>query len=176
MAARIGGAQMCLWRAVDDEGEGLDVLARRRRDKAAAFKLTRKLTRKHGFAPSEIIADKLRSYGAAFAEFGLTAGHEQGLRKDNRAEVSRQPVRRREREMQRFKSPGSAQRFVSVHAAAYNAFNVQRHPISRRMPKTLRAEAMAQWHGSGRNPGSFPRRPACRDEAFVGLLVVGGRT
>ena len=89
--------------------------------------------------------DRLRSYGAAFTELGLTARHEQGLRKNNRAEVSHQPVRRRERKMQRFKSPGSAQRFVSMHAATYNTFNVQRHLISRRALPIFRAEAMSQW-------------------------------
>jgi transposase-like protein len=86
--------------------------------------------------------------GAAFADLGLTSRHEQGLRKNNRAEVSHQPVRRRERKMQRFKSPGSAQRFLSMHAAVYNAFNVQRHLISRRTLRTFRAEAMAQWHAA----------------------------
>jgi putative transposase len=67
------------------------------------------------------------------------------LRKNNRAEVSHQPVRRRERKMQRFKSPGSAQRFLSVHAAAYNTFNLQCHLISRRTLRLFRAEAAAQW-------------------------------
>ena len=122
---------MYLWRAVDSEGEVLDVLVQRRRDKRAARRLMRKLLRKQGFAPTEVTTDGLRSYGAAFTEIGLAARHEQGLRKNNRAEVSHQPVRRRERKIQRFKSPGSAQRFVSVHAAAYNTFNVQRHLISR---------------------------------------------
>ncbi len=145
---RIGGERMYLWRAVDDEGEVLDVLVQRRRDKAAALKLMRKLLRKQGFAPNVVTTDKLRSYGAAFAEIGLTARHEQGLRKNNRAEVSHQPVRRRERKMQRFKSPGSAQRFASMHAAAYNTFNVQRHLISRRTLRTFRAEAIAQWHAA----------------------------
>ncbi len=117
MAVRIAGKRMYLWRAVDDEGEVLDVLVQRRRDKAAARKLMRKLLRKQGFAPTDITTDGLRSYGAAFGEMGLTARHEQGLRKNNRAEVSHQLVRRRERKMQRFKSPGSAQRFVSMHSA-----------------------------------------------------------
>ena len=69
---------MYLWRAVDDEGEVLDVLVQRRRDKAAALKLMRKLLRKQGFAPNVVTTDKLRSYGAAFAELGLTAHHERG--------------------------------------------------------------------------------------------------
>jgi transposase-like protein len=148
MVVRIAGKQMYLWRAVDDEGEVLEVLVQRRRDKAAARKLMRKLLGKQGFAPAVVTTDKLRSYGAAFAELGITARHEQGLRKNNRAEVSHQPVRRRERKMQRFKSPGSAQRFVSMHSAACNTFNVQRHLISRRTLRIFRAEAMAQWHAA----------------------------
>src|SRR5215210_3477169 len=107
--------------------EVLDVLVQLRRDKAAARKLMRKPLREQGFAPTVVKTDKLRSFGAAFAEIGLAARNEQGLRKNNRAEVSHQPLRRRERKMQRFKSPGSAQRFVSMHAATYNTFNVQRH-------------------------------------------------
>jgi transposase-like protein len=148
MAVRIGGKQMYLWRAVDSEGEVLDVLVQRRRDKHAARKLMRKLLRKQGFAPAVVTTDGLRSYGAVITEIGLAAPHEQGLHRNNRAEVSHQPVRRRERKMQRFKSPGSAQRFVSVHVAAYNTFNVQRHLISRRTLRTFRAEAMAQWHAA----------------------------
>ncbi len=148
MVVRIAGEQMYLWRAVDDEGEVLDVLVQRRRDEAAARKLMRKLLKKQGFAATVITTDKLRSYGAAFAELGLTARHERGLRKNNRAEVSHQPVRRRERKMQGFKSPGSAQRFASMHAAAYNTFDVRRHLIPRRTLRAFRAEAMAQWHAA----------------------------
>jgi transposase-like protein len=148
MAVRIAGEQMYLWRAVDDEGEVLDVLVQRRRDKAAARKLMRKLVRKQGFAPTVITTDKLRSYGAAFAELGLAARHERGLRRNNRAEVSHRPVRRRERKMQRFKSPGSAQRFLSMHAATYNTFNVQPHLISRCTLRAFRAEAMEQWRAA----------------------------
>ena len=105
----------------------------------------RKLLRKTGVAPELLVTDKLRSYGAAFRETGLAARQEQGLRKNNRAENSHQPVRRRERKMQRFKSAASAQRFLSAHAAVHNHFNTQRHLISRRTLRIYRAPAMASW-------------------------------
>jgi hypothetical protein len=85
--------------------------------------------------------------GLLFERF-MTARHEQGLRANNRAENAHQPVRRRERKMQRFKSPGSAQRFLSVHAAVYNNFNVQRHLITRPVLRLFRAEAMTHWNAA----------------------------
>ncbi|CAO3424409.1 IS6 family transposase [Azospirillum endophyticum] len=145
MMIGVSGKLMYLWRAVDDEGEVLEVLVQPRRDKAAARKLMRKLLKKHGFVPTQNTINKLRSYGAAFRQLGLTAHYEQGRRTNNRAEVSHQPVRRREHKMQRFKSSGSAQRFVSLHAAVYNTFNFQRHLVSRRTLRTFRAQAMAAW-------------------------------
>jgi len=148
MVAVIGGTRIYLWRAVDDEGEVLDILIQKRRDKAAAMKLMRRLLKKQGFAPSVLVTDKLRSYSAAMVEIGLTAHHDQGLRKNNRAENSHQPVRRRERKLQRFKSPGSAQRFLSAHSAVYNTFNLQRHLISRRTLRVFRANAMEQWRAA----------------------------
>ncbi|SEF12093.1 putative transposase [Rhizobiales bacterium GAS191] len=86
MAVMISGKQFWLWRAVDSEGEVLDLLAQRRRNKTAAIKLMRKLLKKQGFAPEVLVTDKLRSYSAAKSELGLSARHEQGLRKNNRAE------------------------------------------------------------------------------------------
>ena len=95
MVVRIAGKRMYLWRAVDHEGEILDVLLQRRRDRRAAVKLMRKLLRKQGFAPKRVTTDQLRSYGAALRHLGLNCHHEQGLRQNNRAENSHQVVRRR---------------------------------------------------------------------------------
>jgi putative transposase len=159
MVVRIPGKQMYLWRAVDHEGEVLEILVQRRRDRSAAVKLMRKLLRKQGFALTRVTTDKLRSYGAAFRHFGLSCHHEQGLRANNRAENSHQVVRRRERKMQRFKSAASAQRFLSVHAAVHNTFNLQRHLVSRSTLRIFRSEAAA--HGAARptRHDDSPRAP-----------------
>ena len=145
MFVTIRGRQLYLWRAVDAEGEVLDFLIQSKRNKAAALKLLRKLLKKQGYVPSSIVTDKLRSYSAALRDLGLSRRHETGGRKNNRAENSHQPVRRRERKMQRFKSAGSAQRFLSVHAAVYNHFNLQRHLISRKRHRLFRIAAMQAW-------------------------------
>ena len=145
MVVSIQGTRMYLWRAVDSEGEVLDLLVQPKRDTAAALRLMRKLLRKQGYTPDELVTDKLGSYGAARRELRLSAGPEQGLTKNNRAENSHQPVRRRERKQQRFKSAGSAQRFLSMHAAVHNTFNLQRHLISRRTLRSFRAEAAQAW-------------------------------
>ena len=136
---------MYMWRAVDSEGEVLDILVQRRRDKAAALKVLRKLLKKQGFVPTTIVTDKLGSYGAALRTLRFSGRHERGMRANNRAENSHQPLRRRERKMQGFKSPKSAQRFASIHAAAYNTFNVQRHLIGRSTHRRFRAEAESAW-------------------------------
>jgi transposase-like protein len=148
MVVRIAGKRMYLWRAVDHEGEVLDMLVQRRRDKRAALRLMRKLLRKQGFAPKLLTTDKLGSYGSAFRELRLTCPHQQGLRANNRAENSHQVVRRRERKMQRFKSAGCAQRFLNMHSAVHNTFNLQRHLISRSTLRVFRAEAAAQWQNA----------------------------
>jgi putative transposase len=117
---KIDGRMAYLWRAVDAEGEVLDVLVQSRRNKRAALKLMRKLLKKYGFVPDKLVTDDLKSYTAAVNDLGIAKRHERGQWRNNRAENSHQPTRRRERMMQRFKSPGSAQRFLSTHAAAYN--------------------------------------------------------
>ena len=115
MVVSIAGRQAYMWCAVDSEGEVLEILVQPQRNKAAALRLLRKLLRRQGFVPTVIVTDKLRSYGAALREIGFSGLHEQGLRANNRAENSHQPLRRRERKMQGFKSAELAQRFVSVH-------------------------------------------------------------
>jgi transposase-like protein len=109
---------MYLWRAVDREGEILDILVQPRRVKASAIKPICNLLKKQGFAPTVLVTDKLPTYGAAKRELGHSAPNEQGLRKNNRAENSHQVVQRRERKRQGFKASGSAQRFLSMDFAA----------------------------------------------------------
>jgi transposase-like protein len=145
LVVRIADERMYLWRAVDDEGEVLDMLVQRRRDTRAALRLMRKLLKKQGFAPKLLVTDKLRSYASAFRRLRLTCPHQQGLRQNNRAESSHQAVRRREHKMQRFKSARSTQRFLSTHAAVHNTFNLQRHLVSRSTLRIFRAEAANQW-------------------------------
>ncbi len=134
-----------LWRAVDNEGEVPDFLGQRRRDAKAARKLMKTLLRKQGFAPTRIMTDTLRSYPSAFRAIGFAAEHDRGSRANNRAENSHQPVRRRERQQQRFKSPSSAQRFPNFHSATYNTFYHQRHLLKRPMYKELRTISFDAW-------------------------------
>jgi transposase-like protein len=145
MVIKIRDRKHWLWRAVDDEGEVLDFLVQPRRCAKSAQRLLRKLLKKQRFSPERITTDKLKSYAVAIRTERLSAVHDRGLRANNRAENSHQPVRRRERKQQRFKSPGSAQRFLSIHAAVYNAFYVQRHLLTRRIFKEFRTDAFAVW-------------------------------
>jgi putative transposase len=146
MAVKIGGKRMWLWRAVDDEGEVLDILVQRRRNTGAAMRLLKKLLKNQGIHPETFRTDKLASYRAAFRALGCRNRHRPGpMLRNNRAENSHLPIRRRERKQQKFKSQGSAQRFLATHAAIYNTFNVQRHLISRSTLRLFRAEADATW-------------------------------
>ena len=149
MVVRINGKRMFMWRAVDKEGEVLDVLVQKRRNKAAALKLLRKLLKNQGYVPDHIVTDGLLSYLAALRDLGCLSRHRPGrLRDNNRVENSHLPVRRRERKMQRFKSQGQAQLFVATHSAIYNTFNIQRHLISRKTMRIFRSAAMAEWNAA----------------------------
>ncbi|MDP1737948.1 MAG: IS6 family transposase [Caulobacter sp.] len=149
MVVKIGGKRMLLWRAVDDEGEVLDMLVQERRNKRAALRLLRKLLRNQGVRPDAIITDKLASYRAAARDLGLTDRHQPGgMRENNRAENPHLPIRRRERKQRKFKSKASAQKFLATHAAVYNVFNLQPHLIRRPTLRYLRAKSHRTWAGA----------------------------
>src|SRR5438046_955897 len=143
MVVRIGRRRMYLWRAVDHEGEVLDMLVQRRRDSRAALRRMRKLLKKQGFAPKLLVTDKLRSYASAFRRLGLSCPHEQGLRTNNRAENSHQVVRRRERKLQRFKSARSAVSMPpSTTRSTFNAISSQGRRCGPSEPKRRRSGNM----------------------------------
>jgi len=147
MVCTVGGKRMYLWRAVDDEGEVLDLVMQRRRDTAAALKLLKRLLRNQPVEPETITTDGLGSYVSALQQLGLQDRHRPGrLRENNRPENSHLPIRRRERKMQRFKSQASAQRFLTIHAAIYNTFYTQPHLICRQTLRRVRGEAFIVWN------------------------------
>ena len=146
MVCNVRGRRMYLWRAVDDEGEVLDLVMQRRRDTEAALKLLRRLLRNQPVEPELIATDGLGSYGAALDQLHLRHLHRPGrLRENNRAENSHPPIRRRERKMQGFKSQASAQRFLTTHAGVYNTFYLQPHLVSRSNLRRQRGEAAYAW-------------------------------
>ena len=135
---------MYLWRAVDDEGEALDLVVRHRRDTEAALNLLRRRLHSQPVEPQAITTDGPASCGAALSQQALRHLHRPGrLRENNRVENSHLPVRRRER--QRFRSRASARRVLTTLVAIYNTFNIQRHLISRPALRRFRAEADAAW-------------------------------
>jgi putative transposase len=153
----IDGKQHYLWRAVDQEslpherseccgyGEIVDVFIQKRRDGAAAKRFFKRLLKKHHDEPRKIVTDKLRSYGVAHRELIPDTIHDTSQYANNRAELSHQPTRVRERGMRRFKSIVQAQRFLSVHSAVYNLFNLGRYLISASHYRLNRLRAFASW-------------------------------
>jgi len=142
---RIGGRQRYLWRAVDQDGEVVDVLLQERRDAAAARRFFRHVLAHLGGAPRTIVTDKLGSYAVARRELLPGAAHDTRRYANNRAELSHQPTRVRERGMRRFKSMFQAQRFASVHAAVSNLFNLGRRVVTAGHYRALRRGAFASW-------------------------------
>lgn len=142
---KIRGQQKYLWRAVDQDGEVVDVFLQSRRDAAAAKRFFKRLIRNHGNEPRIIVTDKLRSYGVAHRELIPESIHDTSQYANNRAELSHQPTRVRERGMRRFKSMRQAQRFLGVHARVYNLFNLGRHLISAAYYRDCRQRAFASW-------------------------------
>src|SRR5665648_205117 len=141
---RINGETHYLWRAVDHEGEVLEVLATKRRDRKAALKFFKRMMKRYG-RPCLIVTDRLRSYGAAMKVIGNVANQECGRWLNNRAENSHQPFRRRERAMAKFRDMKTLQKFAATHASVHNHLNLDRHLNSREIFKQNRAAALAEW-------------------------------
>ena len=143
---KINGKQHYLWRAVDQDGEVVDVFLQSRRDGRAAKRFFKRLLRSHQGEPRRIVTDKLRSYGVAHRDLIPDTIHDTSQYANNRAELSHQQTRVRERGMRRFKSPQQAQRFLTVHAAVYNLFNLGRHLVSAKNYRFFRLRAFASWN------------------------------
>ena len=141
---RINGKLHYLWRAFDHEGEVLEAYVTKRRDRKAALKFLRKAMKRYG-APDQVVTDKLSSYKAAMRELGIVRRQETGRRLNNRAENSHQPLRRREKIMNRFRSMRSLQKFAAVQSSVHNHFNLERHFYRREEFKNNRAQALAEW-------------------------------
>ena len=141
---KINGVTHYLWRAVDHEGEVLESVVTKTRDRKAALKFLKKLMKRHG-RPEAIVTDRLRSYGAALNDLGRGDDREMGHWLNNRAENSHLPFRRRERAMLRFRRMRTLQKFASVHASVHNHFPTERHLQNRDHYMLTRAAAHAEW-------------------------------
>ncbi len=142
---RIQGKQRYLWRAIDQDGEVVDIFLQARRDGKAAKRFFKRFLKKCRNKPRKIVTDKLKSYGVAHRELVPDSIHDTSQYANNRAELSHQQTRVRERGMRRFKSVVQAQRFLGVHAAVYNLFNLGRHQLSANHYRDLRQGAFASW-------------------------------
>jgi putative transposase len=145
---KINGKQHYLWRAVDQDGEVVDVYLQAKRDGAAAKRFFKRLLRSHGSEPRKIVTDKLRSYGVAHRELIPETIHSTEQYENNRAEQSHEVTRVRERGMRKFKSIKQAQRFVTAHAAVSNLFNLGRHLVRAEHYRNLRISAFSEWSGA----------------------------
>ena len=142
---KINGKQHYLWRAVDQDGEVVDVLLQARRDGAAAKRFFKRLLRSHGDEPRKIVTDKLRSYGVAHRELMPGVIHDNSQYANNRAEQSHELTKVRERGMRKFKSVKPAQRFLGVHAAVSNLFTLGSHVVGAEHYRNLRRSAFNEW-------------------------------
>jgi len=141
-----------LWRAVDQDGEVLDILVQSRRNKHAAKKFFRRLLKELQYVPRVLITDKLASDGAALREVLPSVEHRQHKRLNNRAENSHQPTRERERRMRRFKDPGHAQRFLAAYGPIASHFRPRRHRLTAEAYRETRTERFATWRAVTGSP------------------------
>ena len=142
---RINGHQQYLWRAVDQDGDVIDILVQSRRDQRTAEKFFRRLLRGQGQKPIRVVTDRLRSYSAAMRTTLCNVVHSVERYANNRAEASHQPTRQRERQMRRFKSAHQAQQFLSLHGVVQNLFRVGRHLLRSCNHRFLRSRSFEVW-------------------------------
>ena len=142
---RIQGELRYLWCAVDQNGVVLDILVQSRRDGAAAKRFFKRLLKDLQYTPRVLVTDKLKSYGVAKRELLPGVKHRESRYLNNRAENSHRPTRRRERQMQRFKSVRQAQRFLSAHAFISGHFRLRRHRMTASRYRARRAKAFNTW-------------------------------
>ena len=142
---KIQGQRHYLWRAIDQDGDVIDILVQRYRNARAAKRFFRKLLKGQGSAPWRLVTDKLKSYSAAHREVMSSVAHDTEQYENNRAEVSHQPTRQRERLMRGFKSAGQAQRFLSVHGVVQNLFRLGRHHLRSANYRLLRDRSFKEW-------------------------------
>jgi putative transposase len=145
---KIQGKQHYLWRAVDQDGEVVDVFLQKRRDGKAEKRFFKRLLKKHRGEPRKIVTDKLRSDNVAHRELISETIHDTTQYANNRAELSHEPTRVRERGMRKFKSMEQAQRFLGAHAAVHNLFNIGRHLVSAENYRYFRLRAFASWESA----------------------------
>ena len=134
-----------LWRAVDQDGDVIDILVQSRRNRRAAERFFRKLLKGQDRVPFRLVTDRLKSYGAALRTIMPSVNHDTGRYGNNRAEVSQQPTRKRERQMRRFKSARQAQLFLSVHGVVLNLFRLGRHRLKSVHHRMLRTRSFSIW-------------------------------
>ena len=142
---KIRGERHYLWRAVDQDGDVIEILVQRKRNSRAAKRFFRKLLKEQGSTPWRLVTDKLKSYGAAHRMTMPCVDHNTARYENNRAEVSHQPTRQRERQMRGFKSAGQAQRFLSVHGVVQNLFRLGRHHLRSENYQLLRDRSFKEW-------------------------------
>ena len=141
----IGGERRYLWRAVDQDGDVLDILVLKRKDKRAAVRFFKKLMKGQGRSARKIVMDKPPSYGAVRKIIMPTSMHCHDRYTNNRAEVSHEHTWAQERQIRRFKSPGQAQRFLAVHSQVHNLFRVGRHLLRSANYRMLRSRSFETW-------------------------------
>ena len=143
---KITGKMVYLWRAVDDEGTVLDIVIQSQRNTKAAMRLLKKFLKNQGIKPTRIVTDRLGSYGAALKLLGMKHLQDVGGRKNNCAECSHVPIRRRDRKAQKFRSVHQVQKLLSAYAQIYNLFNHRRHLITRSTLRKFRSQADTEWN------------------------------